>query len=294
VNKPTTLIVGCGYLGRRVGARLVGRDRVFGTCRSERRAAELSSLGIEPIIADVLDPATLATLPEVDRIFYCVGFDRAAGVPMREVYVEGLSNVLVSQQGRNSRFVYASATSVYGRNDGGWVDEDEPAEPITESGRVVRDAERMVIEAGGSDHILIRFSGLYGADRIVRRDALLRGEPIAGDPQKWLNLIHIDDAASAAIAVLDGGQAGRIYHATDDRPVSRREYYTLAAGLLDAPEPRFVPSDSSREEPNKRVSNARIKAELGFAPVYPDITMGLPAALDEERSRDQSAGAGSI
>ncbi len=285
MSKPTTLIVGCGYLGRRVAARLTHHDRVFGTCRSNARAAELAALGVEPIVADVLQPETLAGLPTVDRVLYCVGFDRAAGVPMRTVYVEGLSNFLTAQRGRFGRFVYASATSVYGQDDGGWVTEDDPAEPTTESGRVVRAAERLVSELAGADHELIRFSGLYGAGRIVRRAALERGEAIAGDPEKWLNLIHIDDAASAAIAVLDAGKAGRIYHATDDQPVRRREYYTLAAALLDGPEPRFVPSDGSREEPNKRVSNARIKAELGCAPTYPSISEGLPAVIDEERFR---------
>ena len=89
MSKPTTLIVGCGYLGRRVAARLTHHDRVFGTCRSNARAAELTALGVEPIVADVLQPETgPAGLPTVDRVLYCVGFDRAAGVPMRTVDVE--------------------------------------------------------------------------------------------------------------------------------------------------------------------------------------------------------------
>ena len=108
---------------------------------------------------------------------------------------------------------------------------------------------------------------------------------MTGDPSKYLNLIHIDDAASAAIAALDGGTSGQAYLASDDRPIARREYYTLAAALVGGPEPRFVSrDDSAPEESNKRISNRRLKAELGLTLLYPDIRSGLPAALQEERS----------
>ena len=76
----TTLIIGCGYLGERVGVRLRrGGEQVFGTVRSDARAAEIAAQGIEPVIADVLDRASLRGLPAAERVFYCVGFDRSAG-----------------------------------------------------------------------------------------------------------------------------------------------------------------------------------------------------------------------
>jgi len=291
----STLIVGCGYLGRRVGRRLALRqERVFGTVRTEPRARGLEAWGVEPVVADVLDPASLARLPEVDRAFYCVGFDRAAGVPMRTVYVDGLRNALTALAGKARRLVYASATSVYGRNDGGWVDEETPTEPTTESGRVCLDAERLAAETCGEqgiDLVVVRYSGLYGPGRVLRRAALERGEPIVGDPEKYLNLIHIDDAAAAAVAALDRGGPGRVYLATDDLPLRRRDYYTRAAAGLGAAPPRFVApepgsAESRREEANKRVSNRRIKAELGLALTYPDVASGLPAAIDAERLGD--------
>ena len=284
----TTLIVGCGYLGRRVGARLALRgDRVFGTTRNEAKATGLIGLGITPIIADVLDPTSLTRLPEADRVLHCVGFDRSAGDTMRSVYVEGLTHCLEALAGRSARFTQISATSVYGIDDGGWVDEDAPTEPRTESGRVCLEAERLArdfCDDRALDCIIVRASGLYGPGRIIRRDALIRGDLIAGDPSKYLNLIHIDDAASAALAALERGVPGRVYLASDDRPIARREYYTLAASLVGGPEPRFAPrDDSAPEESNKRISNRRIKDELGLTLLYPDIRSGLPAALQEER-----------
>ena len=91
---------------------------------------------------------------------------------------------LCGPRGRFGRFVYASTTSVYGRDDGGWVDEDDPAEPTTESGPVVRaDAERLVSQFGDAEQLLIRFSGLCGEGRIVHARPFERGEPIAAMPK---------------------------------------------------------------------------------------------------------------
>lgn len=284
----TTLIVGCGYLGSRVGARLKERGgRVIGTVRTAARAAMIRKMGIEPLIADVLDPATIDPFPAVDRVFYSVGFDRNAGVAFRTVYVDGLGAALGRLADRAGRLVYASSTGVYGQDDGGWVDEDSPTDPTHESGRVVLDAETMLKEAAarlGLPVVIVRFSGLYGPGRIPRRVALERGEPIVGDPERPLNLVHVDDAAEATIAALDRGEPGRTYLVSDDRPIARREYYATVAKLLGAPAPRFVqPEPGSpealREESSKRISNHRMRIELGVSLAYPDINAGLPAAL---------------
>jgi nucleoside-diphosphate-sugar epimerase len=284
----TTLIVGCGYLGARVGTLLKRRGgRVFGTVRSVARADALRRQGIEPIVADVLDPDSLDTLPAADRAFYCVGFDRAAGVAMRTVYLDGLRNALEHLAGRVGRLVYASSTGVYGPCDGDRIDEESPTSPTHESGRVVLDAEGLLRDVAGRRGVpivILRFAGLYGPGRIFHRASLERGEPIVGDPDRPLNLIHVEDAAEAAVAALDRGQPGRTYLVSDDRPLARRRYYELAARHLGAPTPRFVSPEpgspeSLREASSKRVSNRRMRDELGVTLAYPDINTGLVAAL---------------
>lgn len=284
MGRVKTLIIGTGYLGERVARLLVARgDRVYGTTRSLGRAIELSRLGIEAVVADVMVPDSLSRLPEVDRVLYCVGYDRSKGVPIREVYVEGLRHALGHLVDRAGRVVYAGSTGVYGQNDGEWVDEDSPAEPRSESGKACLEAEE-TLRSSALPSTILRYSGLYGPGRIMRREGLLKAEPIVGDPDKFLNLIHIDDAARAAIAALDHPEPGVLYLATDNRPAPRREFYTLAAEALGAPAPRFeVPEPGSakagRDESNKRASNAKIRAELGFEPLYPDVTTGVPAAI---------------
>ncbi len=166
-----TLIVGCGYLGQRVGKTLADRgETVFGTVRSPARAEQLRVAGIEPIIANVLATDSLLAVPEVDRVLYCVGFDRSGTDSMRTVYVEGVGNFLEHAPHTANQLVYISSTGVYGRNDGGWVFEDDPAEPNHESGRVCLDGEaaaRRLGQGRGLNPVILRCSGLYGPQRIL-------------------------------------------------------------------------------------------------------------------------------
>jgi len=290
----TTLIIGCGYLGQRAGVLIRRRgERVYGTVRSQRRAAEIAGLGIEPLVADVLEPDSMRGLPAAECILYCVGFDRSAGASIRTVHVDGLENVLDCLSSGATRFVFASSTGVYGQTGGEWVDEETLPGPRHESGKLCLEAEERVRAwAGegnpGSSAIVLRFAGLYGPGRVVRRAMLERGEPIPGDPHKFLNLIHIDDAARAAVAALTTGEVNPIYVIADDRPVTRREYYSRVATLLGAPEPRFESPqpgtpEATRDETNKRIANRRMRAELVLDLVYPDIMTGLPAALCSSR-----------
>jgi nucleoside-diphosphate-sugar epimerase len=279
----STLIVGCGYLGRRVGAWLARRgEPVHGTVRSPQRAGELAQLGITPVIANVLQPETLGDLPEAERVLYCVAFDPAGGADRRAVSVDGLRNVLDRLPASVSRLVHASSTSVYGQTGGEWVDEGSATEPRSEPGRVCLEAERIVggWGPGGREvsRVILRFAGLYGPGRVIRRALLERGEPIPGDPTRLLNLIHIDDAAQAAVAALDAPRPGPIYVVADDRPVPRIDYYTLTARLLGAPEPRFVPSRGD-DAANRRALNRKLREHLGVDLIYPDISSGVPAAL---------------
>jgi nucleoside-diphosphate-sugar epimerase len=288
----TTLIVGCGYLGQRLGVLLTrAGERVCGTVRSPGRAAALAALKIEPLVADVLDPKSLTSLPAAERVFYCVGFDRSAGASMRSVYVDGLVNLLDRLPHSVGRFVYASSTGVYGQTEGEWVDEETAPSPRTESGKICLEAEERLHSwserHGGSPSasiVILRYAGLYGPGRIVRRALVERGEPIPGDPAKLFNLIQIDDAARAALAALSAHSPDPLYLASDDRPITRGEYYGLLAQLLSAPPPLFRPnqtggSEEGRDATSKRVANRRLKARLGLELLYPDISTGLPASL---------------
>lgn len=226
-------------------------------------------MDLEPLVGDVLGPTSLRALPEAATVLYAVGLDRSAGRSMREVYVTGLQNVLTALP-RSGSFVYVSSTSVYGQTDGSVVDGSSATDPLEESGRIVLEAEHVLRELR-PDAVVLRFAGLYGPGRVLRRQALLNGEPLIGDAEKWLNLIHVEDGARAVLAA--EGRAGETYLIADDTPVRRREFYTHLARVIGAPPARFEQRDTV--EANRRISNRRAKVELGWAPRFPSYIEGL-------------------
>jgi nucleoside-diphosphate-sugar epimerase len=272
------LIIGCGYLGRRVAAGWLARgQRVWGTTRG--RAGELARLGVEPVVCDVLDPASLQSLPRAEAVVHCVGFDRQSGAAMRRVYVEGLLNVLAALPG-SPRLVHVSSTSVYGQADGGDVDEAAATEPPDESGQVVLEAE-LALRARRPDAVVLRFAGIYGPGRLIRARDLQAGRLLAIDPDKWLNLIHVEDGATAVIAAAERAAAGATYNVSDGSPVRRRDFYAKLAALLGAPPPRFVAPPSpppASERVNRRIVSDRIRRDLGFLPQYTTYAEGLAAS----------------
>jgi nucleoside-diphosphate-sugar epimerase len=219
----------------------------------------LAELGIQPISGDILDPPSLLQLPAAATVLYAVGLDRTAGRSMHEVYVTGLGHVLDTLPACE-RFIYVSSTSVYGQTDGGWVDESSPTEPTEPSGRIVLEAEQL-LRSRRPDAIILRFAGIVGPGRF--RKQILSGEPISGDPERWLNLIHVEDGADAVVAAESRGEPGQTYNICDDEPLTRRAFYQRLAESVGAPPPTFDPQPEPGA-PHRRIRNTKAKASLGW------------------------------
>lgn len=287
------LIIGCGYLGRRV-AKLWQQEgsEVCALTRSRTNAHELRTLGIESFLGDVTRSESLTQLPSADTVLYAVGFDRNAAPSQHDVYVDGLANVLRELGARVGRVIYVSSTSVYGQAAGEWIDERSATNPTRENGRVCLEAEtvlRNVLlapESGPTINVL-RLAGIYGPRRLLQRiESLKAGTPLTGNPDAFLNLIHVDDAAQTVLACEKLGETGETYLVCDDRPIRRREYYDKLAALVGAPQPVYADAlsgETRAEGLNKRCSNRKMHERLHVVLRYPDIDVGLPHAVGDSR-----------
>jgi nucleoside-diphosphate-sugar epimerase len=271
------LIFGCGYLGMRLARRLLPAHPGRVAALTRHRQAELAACGLLPIGGDVTDPDSLTALPLARCVVYCVGLDRRSGQSMQQVYVNGLANVL-ARLPRPQRFVYVSSTSVYGQTDGSWVDESAATEPVEPSGHIVLAAER-TLRQHLPDAVILRFAGIYGPGRLLREQSLRAGQPIPADPEKYLNLIHVDDGVEAVLAACERAQPGATINVADDVPPRRREFYTTLARLLNTPPPRFAPLPDGDPLANRRISNRTLRHTLGVSLQYPDYSRGLRQAI---------------
>jgi nucleoside-diphosphate-sugar epimerase len=99
--------------------------------------------------------------------------------------------------------------------------------------------------------------------------------------------IHVEDAASATVAALERARPGEVYNVVDDEAVTVGEFAAELARGLGAKGPRSVPWWMARAtasfaarfftEARLRVSNAKAKRDLGWAPSFPTYREGLRA-----------------
>jgi len=270
------LVVGCGYLGERV-ARLWrdAGDEVYATTRGHRADA-LSGAGFRPLKMDVTAGSALGPLPVVDTVVFAVGRDRRSGATMFDIHVAGLRSLLDALPGSTGRVIYVSSTGVYGQDTGEWVDEDSVCEPVSEGGKACLSGERLLsAHVRGRDALVLRLAGLYGPARVPLSANVTAGRPIAGSPDAYLNLIHVEDAAAAvAAAAAAGPVTGPTYVVSDGHPPTRGEYAGWLATQLGVPRPVFEGGSGL----GKRVRNARAVRVLGLRLEYPSYREGLAAA----------------
>ncbi len=289
------LIVGCGYVGLALGAALARQGHeVFGVRRRAAAENELQSAGIFPLFADVTNAATLQKLPRhFDWVVNCAASAGGSAEDYRELYFEGNRHLLAwLAEAPPEKFLFTSSTSVYGQTDGSIVTEESPAEPKAETAKVLRDAETLLLSAAAAGKIpavILRVAGIYGPGRGYWFRQFLRGQArIEGDGSRWLNMIHRDDVAGCIIAALEYGRAGEIYNATDDEPVTQWQFFEWLAAELKLPLPPRIPADAEiqrkRGGTNKRVSNAKLKAELNYEFKFPNFRAGYAAELARLRA----------
>ena len=171
------LIIGCGYLGRRVAAHWRETIReVFALTRSTETATQFSQHGWNPIIGDITKPESLVPFPEVDTVLLSVGFDRRAGYDIQTAFVGGIKNTIAKLPSTISRLIYISSTGVYSQSNGEWVDEESTCEPQRPGGVACLEAERFLQQSRFSDRLVIlRLAGIYGPERIPRMASIQKG-----------------------------------------------------------------------------------------------------------------------
>ena len=296
VNSPVrALIVGCGYVGLPLGQALVqAGHQVSGLRRSASSAEELQRAGLNPIIADITRRADLDKISGAfDWIINTVASSGGGVEDYRAVYLRGTCCLIDWLSARPpQKYIHTSSTSVYAQTDGSTVTEESPAEPSSETSRVLVETERALLHAAREKNfpaLILRVAGIYGPERGHPFKQYLRGEArISGDGSRLMNMIHRDDVVRAILAALERGRPGEIYNATDDEPVTQRNFFTWLASKLDGPlpSPAAEPEDAERKRglAQKRVSNRKLRQELGCELKYPTFRQGYAAEMERLES----------
>lgn len=282
---------GLGYSAGYLAHDLLARGwHLTGTSTRAIGAARLQARGIDGLVFDgrTRAPEVAEALQSATHILLSIPPD-ADGDPAYRAFADDIAaSPSVAWIG------YLSTVGVYGDANGGWVDEETEARPASERGQRRLDAENEWIAFGGRTGkavMVFRLPGIYGPGRSTIDD--LR----AGEARRIIkvgqvfNRIHVEDIAASIAASIAKPTHGRVYNVTDDEPGPPQDVVAFGAELLGLPVPPgldFATADLSPMargfySESKRVSNARLKAELGVTLKYPNYRDGLRSIVEGDR-----------
>ncbi len=271
------LIIGYGYSAQALAKRLLPQGwAVSGTTRSQENFVEITEQGVTPLLwpGDISDALVDATHLLMS----------AAPNENGDPFLADLGSN-IGQLAPNLAWAgYLSTTGVYGDHAGGWITEDTPLIPSTSRGemRVAAEAEW---RATGLPLHIFRLAGIYGPKRgpfaKVQSGTARR---IVKQGQVF-SRTHVEDIAQVLEASMARPNPGSAYNVCDDDPAPPQDVLTYAAELLGVEPPPEVAFEDADLTPmarsfyaeNKRVSNEKIKQELGVKLLYPSYRDGLKA-----------------
>jgi nucleoside-diphosphate-sugar epimerase len=174
------------------------------------------------------------------------------------------------------RIVVLGSTSAYEVSDHTaeypppWIDESAPID-LTKPR--VQGEEYLRNKLGA---IVLHVAGIYGPGRNPL-DWIRQGR--VSPLRKYVNLIHAEDLAAICLLALEKGKPGEAYNVSDGTPRTWSEICATAQQRWDV----TAAAAKTDRSPGKRISNAKLRSELGYALKHPDLFEAL--ALIESPGR---------
>jgi len=153
------------------------------------------------------------------------------------------------------------------------------------------DAERVM---RAKHAIVLRVPGIYAHDRLPLDRLRKRLPALVAHDDVYSNHIQADDLARISIAALLRGAPGRVYNAVDDSALKMADYFDAVADATGLPRPPRLPRSAlqaavtpmmySFMTESRRLSNCRIRRELGVRLWYPTVASALATLTVEKKN----------
>jgi nucleoside-diphosphate-sugar epimerase len=293
-----------GAIGRPLVRQLIEHGHeVVGMTRSNADAIE--KLGATAVIADAFDADAVRAAVEAARPDVVVNELTDLGRPLNprkysdwlagtnRLRREGTKNLADAAVAAGAgKFISQSVAFAYKFDPGLKVEDSEiHGAAAGEMGEAMEELERITLAAPGG--IVLRYGFFYGPGTAYAADGqqieLIRKRrlPIVGGGKGRFPFIHVEDAASATVAAIEGNRDG-VYNIVDDLPAPANEFIPYLAELVGAKKPRRIPAWVARLAAGRMVdfatslqpvSNALAKHYLGWTLRYPTWREGFRAEL---------------
>lgn len=275
MNSHNILIIGQGDIGLPVTNKLAQDGlNVTGLARRDRQNYALDDKA-KFMQADALT-LTAEQLQEFTQIAIIVTPDEYSTSGYHNSYLAINQHLaaLTDKLPTLERIVFISSTGVYGQDNGEWVDESTaPVTPEREASQIILQAEQALRYGFDDRAIIIRPSGIYGRERLmrVRKAREPQKEPIAAGA--WTNRIMDSDLVNIIAHVMTIELPKPVYIATDYLPVTTFELTTWLCEQLGEALPVL-------DDKNTAISGKRLHSNIPLAWLtYPDWQVGYEDIL---------------
>jgi nucleoside-diphosphate-sugar epimerase len=269
------LCFGFGFSAKALSQQLEARDwKISATSRTVEGVARINEAGFTGFL---FDPG-LKLPGDVTHLLVSAPPD-GTGDPVLRLFTAQLEAL------RHLAWAgYLSTTGVYGDKGGDWVDEETPLAPNTLRGERRMAAEQAWLKLALPVH-LFRLAGIYGPGRNQLLGVMNGTARRIIKQGQIFSRVHVEDIAGVLAASIARPSPKRAYNVCDDEPCPPEDVVAYAAKILGLPLPPEIPFSEAGLSPlarsfyadSKRVSNDRIKAELGYQLRYPNYRTGLAA-----------------
>ncbi|RJT14878.1 SDR family oxidoreductase [Rahnella inusitata] len=263
-------IIGLGWLGMPLAMALAARGYdVVGskTTPDGVDAARMVGIDCYPLVFTPhmeCEAEDLDKLLNVDALIVTLPARRT--VEGSELYFQAVQLLTDSALAHNvPRIIFTSSTSVYGEREG-TVREGSALEPVTSSGKVLKELENWLHSLPHTSVDVLRLAGLVGGDRHPGR--FMAGKTDVKGGQNGVNLVHQDDVIAAITLLLSLPKGGHTYNLCAPHHPAKSEFYPALARQMGLEAPTFAEEASASK--GKTVDGERICKELGFEYQYPD------------------------
>ncbi len=196
-----------------------------------------------------------------------------------------------------SRIVAQSSAMIYAPDGHEVLDEEAPlwTDASGRWGELVRataELEEAVLTRPEIEGMALRYGALYGPGTgfapggAVHRQVCGSELPLIDDGAGLTSFTHVDDAASAVLEVLSGGDPAA-YNVVDNEPAECTEWLPAYARMAGGPPPVVLTLEQARNQldwftvhqltEQRGASNFRIRETLGWRPAWPSWREGFAA-----------------
>ncbi|NWB58187.1 MULTISPECIES: NAD-dependent epimerase/dehydratase family protein [Pseudomonas] len=274
-----------GFIGGSIATGLVkAGHNVTGLVRSTEQAAEMTALGIMPVIGTLDDSALLTEqAKKADAVINAASSDHRGAV----------ETLLAALRGSNKTFLHTSGSSIVGDASGGkssdviYFEDNLPEPTVDKAARVAIDNLILAAAKDGVNSAVICNTLIYGHSLGVKRDSvqlprLLKQARKSGVVRHvgtgqniWSN-VHIEDVVALYLLALEKNVPGTFYF-VESGEAAFVDMTTAIAEALKLGKPQDWPLADAEAEwgyemanyglgSNSRVRGKHARELLGWAP----------------------------